>query len=34
MGEVLACGLADVVRWVDRYWEAIQKQPLGYVHKP
>lgn len=27
-------GLEGVVRWVDRYWEAIQKQPLGYVHKP
>ncbi len=27
-------GIAEVVAWVDRYWDEIQRQPLEYVHKP
>ncbi|MEG4392865.1 GDP-mannose 4,6-dehydratase [Microcoleus sp. BROC3] len=26
-------GLADVIKWVDRFWDEIQQQPLDYVHK-
>jgi len=26
-------GLADVVAWVDGYWEEIVKQTLTYEHK-
>lgn len=27
-------GLADVIDWVEDYWEQIQKEPLDYIHKP
>lgn len=27
-------GLAAVVRWVDDWWDAIQREPLEYVHRP
>jgi dTDP-glucose 4,6-dehydratase len=27
-------GLADVVEWVEDYWNEILQQPLGYQHKP
>jgi dTDP-glucose 4,6-dehydratase len=27
-------GLAEVVDWVNEYWEEIQRQPLEYIHKP
>jgi dTDP-glucose 4,6-dehydratase len=27
-------GLADVISWIDTYWDDIQKEPLDYVHKP
>jgi dTDP-glucose 4,6-dehydratase len=26
-------GIDGVVDWVEKYWEQIQKEPLGYVHK-
>ena len=26
-------GLAEVIAWVDRYWDAIRTQPLEYQHK-
>ncbi len=26
-------GLKQVVRWVERYWDDIQRQPLKYLHK-
>jgi dTDP-glucose 4,6-dehydratase len=27
-------GIAQVVAWVDQYWNEIQREPLNYVHKP
>lgn len=27
-------GLSEVVRWVETYWDEIQRQPLEYVHRP
>lgn len=30
----LSAGLYDVIRWVEKYWEQIQKEPLEYIHKP
>lgn len=27
-------GLGGVVDWIDREWEAIQRENLNYVHKP
>ncbi|MGE3856328.1 MAG: GDP-mannose 4,6-dehydratase [Dehalococcoidia bacterium] len=30
----LAEGLAGVARWVDEYWDDIQREPLEYVHRP
>jgi dTDP-glucose 4,6-dehydratase len=27
-------GLAEVVAWVEQYWDEIIKQPLEYQHKP
>jgi dTDP-glucose 4,6-dehydratase len=29
----LQTGLAEVVEWVDAYWDQIQEQPLEYQHK-
>lgn len=29
----LAEGIAGLVRWVDQYWDEIQKEPLLYQHK-
>ncbi len=30
----LEAGISEVVDWVDRHWDEIQRQPLEYVHKP
>jgi dTDP-glucose 4,6-dehydratase len=30
----IEAGLAEVVAWVERHWEAIRKEPLEYVHRP
>ncbi len=27
-------GIGQVISWVDRYWDQIQRQPLNYAHKP
>lgn len=27
-------GIAEVIRWVEQYWEEIQTEPLTYQHKP
>ena len=27
-------GIGQVVDWVDRYWDEIQREPLEYLHKP
>lgn len=27
-------GLNEVVEWVEKYWDEIQRQPLEYIHRP
>lgn len=27
-------GIREVIQWVDKYWDKIQKMPLEYQHKP
>jgi dTDP-glucose 4,6-dehydratase len=27
-------GLAEVVDWVEEYWQEIEQQPLDYIHRP
>jgi len=27
-------GISDVIQWIDNFWDAIQKQPLEYIHQP